>query len=256
VAVGEGGQLFTSTDTTVWQPFDSTVTYDLNEVTYGKGMFVVVGDSYPNPNATILTSTNGTNWIYRGISTGKNARGIAFADGQFVITLNDGRIIYSTDPNTYNWSQFITGVEREGNNLRGSTSSNGLMVAVGNRGLLLTSPGGSFWKARITPTEENLHAVRYINGTFVAVGNAGTILQCDPLVTQLIPGREGSNFHLTLSSPHERVFRLQYADEPAPFPPANPWHDLAFITNVVGTVDFAAPLPAGGGHRFYRAVAP
>jgi len=262
VAVGTQGHLLTSSDARFWLPFDATVLYDLNEVTYGNGMFVVVGDRAPDPNATILTSTNGTNWINRSIATGKNARGITFADGLFVMTLNDGRILHTRDPNSYNWFEALTGVNQEGNNLRGATSSNGLSVAVGNTGLIITSTNATaetynwVWRRRVTPTEENLHAVRYINGTFVAVGNAGTILQSDPLISQLAATREGTNLRLTFSSPDERIFKLQYADEFAAFPPANPWHDLAFITNVIGTVDYTVPLPAGGGHKFYRVIAP
>jgi hypothetical protein len=256
VAVGEQGQILTSADTTLWLPFDATVPYDLNEVTYGHGTFVVVGDQYPNPNATILTSTDGTNWSNQSFFTGKNSRGITFANGLFVVTMNDGRIIYSADPDIYDWTYAFTPVISDGSNLRGVTWSNGLWVAVGNNGLLLTSTNAAVWKRRVTPTEENLHAVRYINGTFVAVGNAGTILQSDPLVSQLVAGREGTNLRLTLSSPNEGILKLQYADVFVPFPPTSPWRDLAFITNVVGTVDYTVPLPAGGGHKFYRVIAP
>lgn len=256
VAVGEQGELISSPDATAWLPFDSTITHDLNEVTYGNGTFVVVGDRYPNPDATILTSSDGITWNNRSITTGKNTRGIAFANGLFVVTLNDGRILYGTNANTYNWTSAFTPVMSEGNNLRGVTWNNGLWVAVGNRGLLLTSTNAADWKKRVTPTEENLHAVRYINGTFVAVGNTGTILQSDPLVSQLAAERAGANLRLTLSSPHEGILRLQYANEFMLFPPADPWQDLAFITNVVGTVDFIVPLPAGGGHKFYRVIAP
>jgi hypothetical protein len=256
VAVGEQGELISSPDAIAWLPFDSTVVYDLNEVVYGNGMFVVVGDRFPGPSATILTSTNGTNWFNRSVFTGKNARGITFANGLFVVTLNDGRIMYGSDPAALNWSHVVTPVAGDGNNLRGITWSNGLWVAVGNEGLLLTSTNAANWKKRVTPTEENLHAVRYINGTFVAVGNAGTILQSDPLVSRLAAELMGADLRLTLSSPYEGILKLQYANEFMPFPPANPWQDLAFITNVVGTVDFTVPLPAGAGHRFYRVVPP
>jgi hypothetical protein len=53
---------------------------------------------------------------------------------------------------------------------------NGLFVAVGSRGAILTSPDGVNWTAQTSPTSDDLSAVTYGNGTFVAVGYSGTIV--------------------------------------------------------------------------------
>ena len=56
------------------------------------------------------------------------------------------------------------------------TYGNGLFVAVGGSGTILTSPDGVTWTARTSGTGNGLRGVAYGNNTFVAVGEYGTIL--------------------------------------------------------------------------------
>jgi hypothetical protein len=56
------------------------------------------------------------------------------------------------------------------------TYGNGLFVAVGLGGAILTSPDGVSWTLRRPRDEQRLHGVTYGNGLFVAVGGGGTIL--------------------------------------------------------------------------------
>jgi hypothetical protein len=51
------------------------------------------------------------------------------------------------------------------------TYGNGLFVAVGKGGTILTSPDGVNWTARTSGTRNDLYGVTYGNGTFVAVGD-------------------------------------------------------------------------------------
>jgi hypothetical protein len=249
VAVGVAGLIVTSPDGSNWTLQASGTPDDLNEVVYGNGEFVVVGDHRPFPNGTMLTSSNGLQWADASYGTSKNTRGIAFANDLFVVAVNDGGILYGPHPEARNWQYGFTGISNDGANLRGLTWSNGLWVCVGNSGLLLTATNPATWSRRLTPTTENLHAVRYLNGTFIAIGNRGTILQSAPLAPELFAGRSGSNLVLTFSSPFESVVRLQ---QTADFT----WHDLALLTNLLGTVDYTLPLPQGPGARFYRVVSP
>jgi hypothetical protein len=53
---------------------------------------------------------------------------------------------------------------------------NGLFVAVGKWGAILTSPDGETWTEQASPTGNPLFGVTYGNGTFVAVGDFGIIL--------------------------------------------------------------------------------
>jgi photosystem II stability/assembly factor-like uncharacterized protein len=255
--VGEAGQIITSPDAIAWTTRVSPTSYDLNEVTYGNGYFVVVGDNNDQPNETILVSADGIDWTDYSISNfGKNARAVGFANGLYAIALNDGEILYGTNalvttnnPSSPHWEEAPTGVEADGNNLRGLTWSNHLWVAVGNNGIILTSTNAQEWRQRHSPTYENLHAVHYINNTFIAIGNEGVILQSAPLVPQVALARQGNQLKLTFSSPYEGVFKVQHSDNFI-------WNDLALITNTVGTVDFMVPLPPGTDYKFFRVVAP
>ncbi len=248
IAVGVGGVILTSPDAVEWTQQISPVPYDLNEVAYGDGSFVIVGDS-PNRNGTLLVSTNGTIWMNRSFNAGKNMRAVTFANGLFVAALNDGVILYANDPYIVPWQPATTGVTGDGQNLRGLTYGDGLWVCVGNNGRIITSTNAALWKTRITRTDQNLHAVRYINGTFVAVGNEGVIVQCAPLVSSLAAARDGDTLQLTFSSPWEQIFTLQHTSD-------FNWQNLATLTNAFGTIDYRLPLPAGAGFKFYRVVSP
>jgi hypothetical protein len=63
-----------------------------------------------------------------------------------------------------------------GNTLVRVVHGNGLFVAVGAKGTILTSPDGVNWTARASGTDKSLFSVAYGNGLFVAVGIDGTIL--------------------------------------------------------------------------------
>jgi hypothetical protein len=63
-----------------------------------------------------------------------------------------------------------------GNPLGGVAYGNGLFVAVGWNGAILTSPDGVTWTQRTSGTGNGLNGVAYGNGRFVAVGRGGTIL--------------------------------------------------------------------------------
>ena len=60
--------------------------------------------------------------------------------------------------------------------LLGAAYANGLWVAVGANGTILTSTNGTSWTSRSSGTAEALRSVAYGNGLWVAVGDNGTIL--------------------------------------------------------------------------------
>ena len=65
---------------------------NLEEVTYGNGIFVTVGEK-----RTILTSSNGISWIEKNSESTKHYSGITFAKGLFVIVGSSGTIVTSHD---------------------------------------------------------------------------------------------------------------------------------------------------------------
>ena len=50
------------------------------------------------------------------------------------------------------------------------TYGNGMFVAVGNSGAIMTSPDAGIWTAATSPTDRIIYSIIYVNGTFVAVG--------------------------------------------------------------------------------------
>ena len=64
----------------------------------------------------------------------------------------------------------------QGNWLFGVAYGDGLFVAVGDRGIILTSPDGVDWTAQTSGTDHDLNGVTYGDGLFVAVGDRSIIL--------------------------------------------------------------------------------
>jgi hypothetical protein len=71
------------------------------------------------------------------------------------------------------WESHGSGVTKT---LYGVTYGNGLFVAVGESGTILTSPDGITWTDRSSGVTVYLNGVTYGNGLFVAVGQSGAIL--------------------------------------------------------------------------------
>jgi hypothetical protein len=71
---------------------------------------------------------------------------------------------------------------------------NGLFLAVGESGILYTSPEGETWTPRSSGTPYRLYDAAYGNGTFVAVGGRGTILTSSDGVTWLSRSSGTSHF--------------------------------------------------------------
>lgn len=97
-------------------------------------------------------------------------KAVTHGGGVWVVVGSD-TIRTSTALIRWRCSQPLPGV-----NLRGITYHNGLFVAVGDHGLVLTSPDAANWTQRGVPVRENLRSVTAGGGEFVAVGCSGTIL--------------------------------------------------------------------------------
>jgi len=60
--------------------------------------------------------------------------------------------------------------------LKGICYGNGLFVAVGRLGDVMTSPDGINWTRRTGAVSNNLRGVCYGNGIFVVVGSGGDVM--------------------------------------------------------------------------------
>ena len=86
---------------------------------------------------------------------------------------------YSDPLDNWHWRSPVP----TGNDLAAVTYGNGIFVAVGGAGTILTSPDGVTWTQRVSGDYTLLNAVTHGNGTFIAVGENGTILTSQDGVT-------------------------------------------------------------------------
>ena len=147
------------------------------KVTFTNGTFIALG------GAIIATSPDGTTWTSRSVGAyGDNFFGAAYGNDTFVVVgytysppmgvipINT-RIFHSADG--VEWTSINSSLHYI---LNAVTYGNGLFVAVGGLGVILTSPDGREWTVRNSGINAYLYDVTYSDGTFVAVGEAGTII--------------------------------------------------------------------------------
>jgi hypothetical protein len=216
---------------------------ELRGATYGKGVYVVVGDSIS------MTSVDAITWASNSING--YMYDVAFGNGTFV-AVGLGRILTSSDGlvwtnRNFGGAYWLTRV----------AFGNGTFVAVGEGGggTILTSTDGILWKKRITLATPLLTGVTYGNGTFVVTANDGKIYQSAPVsIPNLTAGRDAPSggIALTLAGEIGRDYLIQFSTNMA-----NPdWQDFLTFTNTAPTMEFLDRSVTNLSQRFYRAVSP
>ena len=144
----------------------------IQRITYGNGIFVALGYG-----GVIMTSPDGANWVVRRIpllsSDESSFTGVAFGNGIFV-GVGAGNIGTSQDGITW-----VT--TNKPDSFRNVNYVNGMFIAVGQAGTIVTSTDGLNWMDRESGTSDNLDAVAYGKSIYVIVGSnlegtSGTIL--------------------------------------------------------------------------------
>ena len=141
---------------------------DLNGVAFGNGTFVAVGG-----HGTVLTSSDGINWVLRPSGTDNSLERVTFGNGIFVAVGSAGTILTSVDG--INWVPRSSGTIFS---LRGVTYGGGLFIAVGDNaytvaapeGIILSSPDGGTWTPQASTVAGILTGVAFGNGIFVVGG--------------------------------------------------------------------------------------
>jgi hypothetical protein len=145
-----------------------------NDLNYGNGKFIVVGDHLGNYNA--MSSLDGINWTAFRILDGGSYHVVAYGDGKFV-TANYSNAAYSTDG--INWTSAAIPTGACG--WRDMTYGNGTFVAVGYQivafegdvipGIIYSTDGGVTWGAANMPNLNGVPLfVTYGDGVFIATG--------------------------------------------------------------------------------------
>jgi hypothetical protein len=180
--VAVGGTIQTSTTGTNWTTVSQATTPGLNTVTYASNEFVAAG-----PMGAIQMSPTGTTWT--SLSTAAvndDLTCVAFGSNVFVA---GGAY---TDPSTGNWSFAfrrsvdgvtwsqqvgLSGIASSEISVEGIAFAMNQFVAVGDNGLILTSPDGSNWTSRshVSDSADNFNGVTYGSNLFVVVGQGGDV---------------------------------------------------------------------------------
>lgn len=164
------GYVATSTDGEVWNPQPITGTW--NDITYGNGLYVIVGYSGPG---RILTSSDGLTWtnIQVGVSNDQILT-VAYGNNVFWafsqnITGGVGQgLIYSDDGITWVKSTWT-------NNIINSVRYiNDKFIAVGNGGQIWQNITGA-WTQTTSPTTTALYAVAGDDASISIIGGNGYV---------------------------------------------------------------------------------
>jgi photosystem II stability/assembly factor-like uncharacterized protein len=168
VAVGNGGNIFTSPDLVTWTKAPTTGNH-LYNVSFPNGTFVATG-----ANGTLLTSTDASTWTPQISNTIKTLRGATYGTGsapgasaQYVVVGDSGTIVTSTDGTSWN--------------LRPPPLPQGLrairfatrFVAVGQSGMVAYSDDAITWLTTPSGSASDLAAVTFAPAMYLAVGAAG-----------------------------------------------------------------------------------
>jgi hypothetical protein len=149
----------------------------LNNVAYGAGTFVAVG----NAGAIVTSSDEGTNWAVQAAGfTVNNLNGVSYITNSvtniFLATGAVGTIL--TSPDGTNWTLPSSG-SVSALYCACPTYAAGVYVVGGAGGAMLTSPDATTWTAQvsgISGSSRDINGLAYGNGLFVAACGYGYIL--------------------------------------------------------------------------------
>jgi len=185
VAVGNTGQIRTSTDGTTWTTQISNFgILNISSVAYGNNLWVA-GAS--NQGAALRTSTDAITWTTSFPGFHEQVRVVAYGNGLWVAVGFSGFLVTSTD--AINW------IDRRPKNFGTITINyvaygNDLWVVVGNGGQI-TSTDGITWTTQSSAFGLfSFDCVAYGNNLWVAGGNSGTlrtstVINHPPVVTEV-----------------------------------------------------------------------
>ena len=184
VFVAYGGmdsyKLATSTNGTTWTNRTLPTGLTSNDVAYVSfvnGKFFMT-NTYPRA----YISTTGTSWtaITGGIIP--TSINIVYGNGIYVMLGNSSGYGVATSTNGTTWVTYPNAIKNAGIttnvDMRDITYADGLFVAVGNLGTVLTSEDGINWTKKTSPNfgTTYFYSVCYGNGKFVITGSGGKIL--------------------------------------------------------------------------------
>jgi hypothetical protein len=163
-----------------------TSTTDLSSVLFDGTRFVALG-----VNGSIITSTDTLTWTSGAtVNSGVAMNAIAYGSGTYVAVGEGGAIASNNTASAAGaWIARTSGTAKD---LYGVAFVNGVFIAVGADGTLLTSPDGVTWTARSSNTAHSLWSVAFGANTYVAVGDVGTVVSSSDSATWTAQTNQGT----------------------------------------------------------------
>jgi hypothetical protein len=227
----------------------------LNAVAYGNGLFVAVGVQIKDitnqvEESSIVTSTDGVNWVASSTAMQGGTAGIAYGNGEFVAVGGLGEIETSYDSSNWLARSFTVEPWFDGSP-SGIAYGNGHFVAVsccGRGSAIITSADGVNWRLSYKATWNYFSGVAYGNGRFVVVGRNGVILQSGPIIRLSITANTDTKLpSLSISGPAGLAYTIQTSAD------LISWQNLTNITTAIDGRASVDVLPAAADRLFYRA---
>ena len=214
VAVGCLDQVLTSTDGKTWKINKFEHSRLLTDVAFGNGLFVAVGDDSCIYSSTdgevwkcaladstpyhqfidfcngrfysisalgmVTSSEDGVNWSQQKVKTLEGMHYMFYDNGVYLVAGPLGRFAVSQDGNTWDVWYTENGSSHLSETYMGVVmhvaGGNGIFVAVGDYGVISTSPDGFSWTRRTIGMGNNVLSVAYGNNGYVAIGWYGRLL--------------------------------------------------------------------------------
>lgn len=168
---GARGQILKTTDGITWQASTLTSSRAWSAISYGNGIFVVIGGGNAISNSESYRSTDTITWTVFTLPVASNYRDLIFINGNFVIATGTNSVYRSTDSVT--WTQVVTPSTVTGFIANGFDNT---LLAVGDNTntVSISSNGGATWTSTTTlPT--NWHSGAYGKNTYVIVSRTDRI---------------------------------------------------------------------------------
>ena len=168
VAVGDHDAIFSSP--AAWGPW--TIRYAegccarFSSVAFGANSFVAVGSDASGAGTRIIASSDGAEWTQVASLDAGTFTDLAFADSFVAVGTNGdgGTGLVATSLDGLVWSDVSASAAL--GSVQAVGAGGGLFVATG-AGAIYTSPDGTRWTARTSPTAHTIGKVAYGNGVYV-----------------------------------------------------------------------------------------
>jgi hypothetical protein len=154
-----------------WTPFTiQNYSGNITSGAFGNGRYVFAGSGGAD---SLLTSTDGTNWIVTNVTIGLPFEAVTYGNGKFVLVTSDGEIVTTSDGVNYSIVQFPT------TELFSVAYGNGKFVAVGGSvtsgSTIYTSSDGVNWTSTRSGSAVWNSAI-FTRGSFYIAGRRNSTL--------------------------------------------------------------------------------